>query len=353
MRRLKIAFLQVCRALGLFALTRRWYADRLRILCYHGFEQRDECRFRPQLFIKPSTFESRLAYLAKRRIPVLPLPEALARLAAGTLPRDCTAITIDDGFEGTLTLAAPLLKQYELPAMVYVTTYYVEKRAPVFRLALQYLVWQGCDDDDARRVAAEMPVLGLQSATVRVPELMWALIRHGEALPSEAARGALLERVADLLGLGDGLEARLAPFKLLAPDQVPRLAAFGVDVQLHTHRHRFPPHDADDARREVLDNRRSLAALLNHTLDHFCYPSGIYQPTQWPLLDSLGVVSATTCETGLNSRSTPRLGLKRFLDSEAISAIEFEAELAGFSELLRTLRGFLRGGGPKPGVAYD
>jgi peptidoglycan/xylan/chitin deacetylase (PgdA/CDA1 family) len=354
MRQLKIRLLHVCKWLGLFAITRRWYADRLRILCYHGFELRDECDFRPQLFIRPRTFESRLAYLARRGIPVLPLPEALARMAAGTLPRGCTAITIDDGFQSTLTLAAPLLRKFQLPSMVYVTTYYVEKRSPVFRLALQYLFWQAkVDDAAARRLAAEMPVLDVAHDTADASQVMWAVIRHGETLDSEALRGALLLRVADLLGVGGDLDSQLAVFKLLAPDEVPQLADFGVDVQLHTHRHRFPPEDESAARREILDNRRSLGAMLGHAPNHFCYPSGVYQTFQWKLLEELGVASSTTCEPGLNNGATPRFGLKRFLDSEAISPIEFEAELAGFSEALRNFRALLRGKSSNPALPYD
>ncbi len=354
MRQLKIRLLYLCKWLGLFGLTRAWYSDRLRILCYHGFEQRDECDFRPQLFIKPGTFESRLAYLARQGIPVLPLPEALARMAAGTLPRGCTVITIDDGFQSTLTLAAPLLKKFALPSMVYVTTYYVEKRVPVFRLALQYLFWQAkVDDAAARRLAAEMPVLEVSHDTANASQVMWAVIRHGETLDSEALRGALLLRVADMLGLGGELDSTLVVFKLLAPEEVPRLAAFGVDVQLHTHRHRFPPESEAEARREILDNRRSLGAMLGREPAHFCYPSGVYHPFQWKLLESLGVASSTTCEPGLNSGATPRFGLKRFLDSEAISPIEYEAELAGFSEALRNFRALLSRKSSNPALPYD
>jgi peptidoglycan/xylan/chitin deacetylase (PgdA/CDA1 family) len=209
------------------------------------------------------------------------------------------------------------------------------------------------DDAAAQRIAAEMPVLDVDHDTASTGDVTWALIRHGEALATEAARTALLRRVADLIGLGEEHDAAGALFKLLAPEEVPLLAHFGVDVQLHTHRHRFPPHSEAESRREILDNRRSLKAMLGRDLEHFCYPSGIYSESQWPLLESLQVATATTCEPGLNDTGTPPLGLKRFLDSEAISPIEFEAELAGFSEALRKLRGFLRGKSSNQAKPYD
>jgi hypothetical protein len=38
---------------------------------------------------------------------------------------------------------------------------------------------------------------------------------------------------------------------------------------------------------------------------------------------------------GFNRSTTPKLELRRFLDSEAISFLEFEAEMCGFFELIR------------------
>jgi hypothetical protein len=51
------------------------------------------------------------------------------------------------------------------------------------------------------------------------------------------------------------------------------------------------------------------------------------------------VESATTCEPGLNTAETPLLGLYRILDQDDLSQIEFEAELFGFSELIRIVTG--------------
>ena len=62
----------------------------------------------------------------------------------------------------------------------------------------------------------------------------------------------------------------------------------------------------------------------------------------WPWLTEAGVVSATTCDAGLNYRDTPRLALKRFLDAEDVPHIRFEAELAGFKPLLRQVRERIR-----------
>ncbi len=94
-------------------------------------------------------------------------------------------------------------------------------------------------------------------------------------------------------------------------------------------------------RREIDDNRAVLEPIVGRPCDHLCYPSGVYTPDQWPWLEACAIASATTCELGLNDRCTPRFGLRRFLDSETVSEIEFEAEISGFAELIRRARSVL------------
>ena len=83
--------------------------------------------------------------------------------------------------------------------------------------------------------------------------------------------------------------------------------------------------------------------MVGAPVRHFCYPAGRWVPEQWPWLEEAGIESAATCDRGLNPRGVPRYGLKRFGDDEALSQIEFEAELSGFTEMIRIVRSVLSG----------
>ena len=119
----------------------------------------------------------------------------------------------------------------------------------------------------------------------------------------------------------------------LTPDEVGKLAAGGIDVQLHTHRHRTPP-DRQHFLTEIEDNRNSIQEMTGRNPIHFCYPSGVYDLKFLPWLREAGVFSATTCESGFASRSSNELLLPRFLDNATLSPIEFESWLAGVSAAL-------------------
>jgi peptidoglycan/xylan/chitin deacetylase (PgdA/CDA1 family) len=320
-------------------IASRLARGRLQILCYHGFAFDDEHRFRAKLFMTGRCFEQRMQWLARRRFAVLPLGEALDRLAGGRLREREIAITIDDGFRGVHAIAAPILASHRFPATVYVTTYYVEHPNPVFRLALQYMAWKS-----TRRsieLAGLLPGLA-GTLPLRGPGAAGGLERlyaTAESTLDEPARLALATEFGRRAGVDFDALRRSRNLSLMSPAEIRDLARFGIDVQLHTHRHRLPLAAAEIAR-EIEDNRAVLAPLCGEAgLRHFCYPSGAWSEAQWAGLAGAGVVSATTCMPGFNRPDQPPLALRRFLDSDDLPVGEFAAETLGVKELWRRLRG--------------
>src|SRR5262245_24220741 len=139
---LKRFVLYIAKFSGLFYLARTITAKQLRILCYHGLSLHDEHRFQPRLFMRPEQFRRRMKSLRDHGFPVLSLDEALESLWRGDLPRNATVITFDDGFFSNYSRGLYILREFDLPATIYVTTYYAVKERPVFRLVVRYLFWK-------------------------------------------------------------------------------------------------------------------------------------------------------------------------------------------------------------------
>lgn len=334
----KLLVYRAARALGLFGLARRLTRRRLCILAYHGFAQGDEARFRGKLFITPATFARRLDLLRRRGYQVLPLGRAVQDQQQRRVTADSVVITIDDGYASTLSLAAPLLRAHDFPATVYLTSYHMQTQTPVYDLVIAYLVWKS--PLATARLAWPAPAasqdLDLASPAAR-DRVVARLTEAGHRLASEAERMDLARALADALALDFDAIVAAQAFRLLTPAEARQLPAWGVEIGLHTHRHRFPPGDLAVCRREIADNQAYLAREIGAVTPHFCYPSGVYDPGQWPVLVEAGLASATTCDTGLVRPGDERFGLRRFLDGEMVSEIEFEAEVSGFADLLRGL----------------
>lgn len=338
-RNLKIGLYRVCRALGLFAASRRLTGGQLRILCYHGVSFDDEHLYAPGLFMRPETIRARFDTLRRQGYPVLPLGEACRRLKEGTLPRAAVVITYDDGFHGNYAFHGRLHEETGLPATLYVTTYYVVKGTPIFRHAVRYMFWKSTRSEVSLEgiPGTDGGMLAL-SDRARADAVVWALVRHAEEHLDEPSRVALSRTLGERLGMDYDALAKSRRLSLMTPEEIREVAGRGLDIQLHTHRHLFPSDEAV-VRREIADNRAVLEPIVGRRCDHLCYPSGVFDQAQWPWLESCGIVSGTTCELGFNEARTPLYGLKRFLDAETVQPIEFEAEVSGFAELLRRLRG--------------
>ena len=343
--RAKLSVYRAARRLGLFALARKATASGLRILCYHGVAPGELPAFRPHLFMSPETFRGRLELLARGGHPVLGLEDALEALDANDLPPGATVLTFDDGFDGLVAHALPLLREFGYPATIYVATEYVTLQLPVLILALQYVLW--------RCPATHLELDGLGEGLVgHVPldspetraQLGVRLTEHARRnLPGEEERSAWAAEVAARAGVDWDRLVRERGLHMMTPEAIAQAAAEGVDIQLHSHIHVLTDDEAQ-VRHEVSLNRELLTPLVGgRPLEHFCYPSGHHTPEYGDWMASLGVRSSTTCNPGLNTATTPRQYLHRFVDAETVDPVIFEAELAGLAELLRRGRRSLNG----------
>lgn len=333
---LKKALYFLAKFTGLFLLSSFLYRKKLLILCYHGFELDDESSFRPMLYIRPETFADRIQLLEKKGLNIVKLATALEQLEHNNLPPKSIVITIDDGFYSVLSRAAPILKAHDLPATLYLTSYYFNKMTPIFGLAVQYLFWK-TNKDSVNLAGLNIDRVDNNSRELITEELQQRVIDYGYGLDSEDERTKLLKKLAKRLDLDTEEIESSRKFTLVNQEELGQLQRAGIDIQLHTHRHHFP-NDPHLASQEILENKRIVEPFLDYPMSHFCYPSGEWSVAHWPVLESLGISSATTCEPGLVDASSKSYALPRFLDGENISSIEFEAEIAGFAELIRSAR---------------
>lgn len=339
--------LRALKAAGAFdrVFDGQWRRRRLLIICYHCFALEEENKWRPALFLTADRLRERLEMLRQADCNVLPLVEAMERLAKNSLPPRSVTLTFDDGTHDFYKIAYPLLERYRFPATVYQTTYYVDRNIPVYNLICSYMLWRKRDS-----IMPATPSAGVgQESRLDSPEARDAVLSQivqfaNENELSTDEKNDLAQVVAQALGMNyqDLLRKRI--LQLMTSSEIRELAGKGIQFELHTHRHRTP-RNRELFIKELRDNRTCLEAITKSSTAHFCYPSGDYDPTFLPWLGESGVVSATTGEPGLVSRSSDPLLLPRFMDTTRRTALEFEGWLTGINSWLSTRAGWrsLRG----------
>jgi peptidoglycan/xylan/chitin deacetylase (PgdA/CDA1 family) len=310
-----------------------WRNRRLLILCYHSISIDDEHEWSGTYSMSPELLAARFRMLRDGGYSVLPLDEAVRRLYDGTLPPRSVTLTFDDGMYDFRARALPLLREFGFPATVYLTTYYSDYNEPIFGLYCSYLLWRARErspEPDTRTLLGRASPWNLSTARGRARahrELLDHAARERLTVPE---RTALAARLAGVLGEAHAALRDRRILTLMTREEAAALADDGVDVQLHTHRHRTP-EDRALFQREIADNRSRVDAIRGAAATHFCYPSGVYRPSFLSWLRESGVRTATTCDPGLAAPGTEPLLLPRLVDTSFLSALDVEGWLTGMS----------------------
>jgi peptidoglycan/xylan/chitin deacetylase (PgdA/CDA1 family) len=293
------------------------------VLLYHriGARQPDTHDLATDL---PS-FRNHLAYLRDRCVP-MPLEELAAGAAASSLPRGAVALTFDDGYLEHLTVVAPLLAEYGVPATFFVTT---------DRLDESHESWW---DTLERVFTSAVPLPGNLDLygdgsfvrTTASTEDRAAVHRElGRVLYRESAdrRADALRRIVDWSGVVD-----LAPrqsHRLLTADEIRLLARMpGCDVGAHSVNHLClslqPPSTQAD---EVGSCKITLERLLGTPIRTFAYPYGGLTETTALLVRDAGFSIGATVSCGAVSAGTrflemPRLEVGGFNAPSVVGRLE-------------------------------
>ena len=263
-----------------------------RILLYHRVA--DLPADPQQLAVSPEHFAEHLAVLRAHATPMT-LTEMVEALREDRLPRNAVAVTFDDGYADNLLQAKPLLERFEMPATVFVATgtlgtaeeFWWDELArlllqpgplPTYlRLALpggarswDFTQAKTLDAATADRFAA-WSVADRRTPTERhrAYRALCGLLR-----PLDAA--ARREALMTLRGWAGATAAGRPTHRPLTPPEVVKLARGGlVEIGAHTVTHAYlAALPAAEQRREIVECRDTLAALLGHPITTFSYPFG-------------------------------------------------------------------------------
>ena len=235
---------------------------------------------------------------------VLPLDDAVDRLAQGVLPARALAITFDDGYADNHDLAVPILRKHGLRATFFIATGFLNGGRMWNDIAVEAV--RQCRQstlDLGDLGLAGVARLDLSSITARRQSL-GRLLNATKYLPTDE-REAIVGRVAARAG------ARLPNDLMMRGEQVRAMADAGMQIGAHTVSHPILARLNDvDARREIATSKSDLEALLGQRVTLFAYPNGKpgqdYLPRDAALARDLGFSAAVSTAYGAACRADNR-----------------------------------------------
>lgn len=258
----------------------------------------------PNISASPEAFARQMHHVAKHYRGV-GMPEVLDAVQRNVpLPDRSVLITFDDAYTDFAEIAWPILKQFGLPATLFVPTAYPDHPELTFWWEKLYQAFS----NTTRTVLHDSPLGSLPLARRdQRRRSLFALIKHVPTMPHEAAL-RLVDAVCTQL-----VERPSGGGAVLSWDQLRQLADEGVTLGSHTRTHPIMTQVSPlQIREEIRGSQQDLRKEIGFALPIFCYPNGDHNDIVTKILRTEGISLGFTVLAGENRLdSTDLLRLRR------------------------------------------
>ena len=244
---------------------------------------------------------------------VLPLDEAVNRLAARSLPARAAAITFDDGYADNHGQALPILQRHKLSATFFIATGFLDGGR----------MWNDTIIDAVRRFNGDrielQGILGIQPEAAAVwPCRSIEQRRHAiEAIIGQIKYAQPDQRLVLANEVAFRLRIKQSTGLMMTSQQVLGLRREGMQIGAHTHTHPILARlEPEAARLEIARSKRTLEDLLGESVNLFAYPNGRpgqdYNAQSVSIVRDLGFSAAVSTAKGAANCQSDPFQLPRF-----------------------------------------
>ena len=297
---------------GLLSMLGR-FDNSLTILTFHRVVTEEEKKqsLNKPMMITEDQFDSLLKAVRQYGHPIS-LNDAVQGIREGSSFKPGTvAITFDDGYYDFYVRAFPLLKDYDIPATMFLTTGVIGDQK-------EYLWWDEFDyyarscreipgrADDGFTGGLEKVLQCIEQLPVGRTECSEAVIREALHRVSVEERNRFIERMRSALP-----KDRPRPQLMLSWDNVREMSGF-VAFENHTVSHHLLNRlDSQSIRDEITGASERIEQETNTKCHGMAYPAGVFTPAVSAIAGECGIEYAVTTRFANNSANANLMSLDR------------------------------------------
>lgn len=326
----------------------------LLVLTYHRISTHSD--FDDPLKVSLKSFERQISYL-KENCHILS-GEELADIIKSrrSIPKKSVFISFDDGWSDNYTNAFPILKQNEVPAIIFISTDYIDTSRTFWHEELADLLKKIPPPDSSQERQA------LQSMLKGRPSELLQRIDRALISPMPARMPLIndlisylkafqLEEIDDLirdLNSAFGHERREKYSDLLSWRQIAEMSENNISFGSHTKSHSLLTNiPGEKVREELKESKKIIEEKTGRPVNFIAYPNGNFDSSIIKIAEEEGYLAGFTCVPGTNISYERPFELKRKNVLEEcsmglggkFSELFFKVELSGIRE---DVRGWLR-----------
>ncbi len=289
--------------LGGYQLARQICRSEPRILMYHRFSD-------PPVkgWASPQFFEQQVRHIKDNYNPFSLVGLMQYKREHGRMPRHAIVITVDDGYRDFYQYAYPILKKYQVPATLFVTTGFIERKLWLWPDKITWLLNQVDLIQDAVKIDTLRSEAGPVNAETR--QVYWQQWNdHALSLPDDEKHRFIDELARHF---GKAFPESIPPeFEPSSWDELAEMQHNGVEIGGHTVTHpSLGRVSKSQAKTEIVGCSVELNENLGRRPRTFCYPNG--QPSDFQyflpaLVEDSGFLGAVTAFPDANGTKDPFL----------------------------------------------
>ena len=255
------------------------------ILMYHRVLKNNDAQIKycqPGMYVSADVFEKQMRCLA-RHYNLLSF-EALTILIRDRLPLPpkSVVVTFDDGWRDNYTVAYPVLKKYAIPAIIFLTTDYINTNKQFWFQRVKYLL---TDDKIDSRQLLDVILKVRKDYTYQVADdVSQYLLSHSPSAATDyfiewlknldpAAINEILNRLAEVNN--NAGEAKGDEPLMLSWAEVIEMNKGGIDFGSHGLSHRIMTGmNIEDVKTELVRSKEIIREQTGQEATIFAYPNG-------------------------------------------------------------------------------
>lgn len=318
--------------------------NQLLVLMYHrviDLEAERKDYIQPGMYVTKETFAMQMNYLSEY-YDVITLEEFIEAVKTrDRIKSNACVITFDDGWRDTYTQAFPILKEYNLPATVFLVSEYVGTNRwfwteRVSYLLVKYLQTMGFKESRPAfyPALARIDFFSLTSKRNLVSEEKIELIIEKMKQLKQDEREKAIKEMEDLLK--DDLLSDSSERLLMNWGEIKEMSRFRITFGSHTKRHvLLTKVTKRDAIEEIVESKQEIEKCLAKPCQAFCYPNGDHDDQVKETVKE-HYISAVTTQHGFVKPGDDLFGLKRIGIHNDISFTKamFACRTSGILDLL-------------------
>lgn len=325
---MKDTLLKLMFTTGAFAPFRLAHRSQALVLTYHRFSAKSE-----QQKTSAQTFADHLRYLIKY-YKVVPLAQIADAVASGAGCSRLAAITIDDGHHDAYEIAYPILRDYGLPATLFIVTDFLDGKNWMWTDKMRYITMNTAFEEMNLVLNQRRIQMMLHSDEARY-EAACQLNSQLKKLPDE-------DKEKEIASIAHELKVRLpnsppCEFSPISWEQARELDANGVTIGSHSVTHPILTN-VNNSRLdfELIASRLRIEEMLDREEASFCYPNGVYNSKIKEAVARAGYRCAVITRHGFNDEYSDLFALRRFHDEPDLA--HFAQTTSGFKEVKHVIR---------------